>query len=40
VNTPDDAQRKAFLRTCRRHMRQDSIALVEAYGRRLKLRLL
>jgi hypothetical protein len=32
VNTPDDTQRQAFLRTCRRHMHQRSIALIEAYA--------
>jgi SAM-dependent methyltransferase len=31
VNTPNDAQRAAFLATCRRHLAEDGLALIERH---------
>jgi SAM-dependent methyltransferase len=31
VNTPDDRQRNAFLKTCRRHVGDDGVILIETY---------
>lgn len=31
INTPDDEQRGAFLATCRRHVRQDGVVLIERH---------